>query len=149
MTGRQKWILALMGLLDLAVVIMLGSVVLLAQHTPPVTEMPPTASCGVMIGQSLPDTLHPQVSVASSTLTIALAPDSGDTQTFWEVLDVLATLSFSRCPTPKTILIILKWPEGNDIARIDGDDFRAWAEGQLSDMELAEKARYRHFTAHP
>lgn len=151
MTGRQKLILVLMGLLDLAVVLALGSVVLLSQQRqhPPDSGSAVDATCATALRQKLPPTWQPLVSGGPTVLTIALSPEAGDGQAFWKVLDALKVSAPLSCTVPQTITLLITGADAGDVAQIGGDDFRAWQQGQLSDAELSRRARYRHLTRHP
>jgi hypothetical protein len=162
MTKRQKFILILLALLDVAVIGMLGSLIYLELHPRPVLR----ADISPCVQQLLVefDAMDPQIAwdrtnALHLALTLPIYDEaSGDVapapQAIWPILDALAEQFLADCPTPRQVTIHLTVREAtgvtHHVAQIDGATLTAWREGDLSDAAFAAQARYRRIrTAAP
>ena len=155
MTKRQKLILILFALLDVAVIVMLGSLAYLQLHPPPVIRADISPCTQQLLAEF--EALDPRIAWdATNALHLALTlPSSGDAsgelppsaQALWPILDALATQLPADCPAPSQVTINLTVREATGViyhvAQIDGATLTAWREGDLSDADFAGQARYR------
>ncbi len=155
MTKRQKLILILFALLDVAVIAMLGSLAYLELHPQPVLRADISPCVQQLLAEF--DPLAPQIAWdATNALHLALtSPPAGDTaedappsvQALWPILDTLATRLPAECPAPSRVTIHLAARDASGVthhvAQIDGATLTAWRDGDLSDATFAAQARYR------
>ncbi|MFP4394757.1 MAG: hypothetical protein ACLFTI_05785 [Anaerolineales bacterium] len=155
MTKRQKLILILFALLDVAVIVMLGSLAYLQLHPPPVIRADISPCAQQLLVEF--ETLDPRIAWdATNALHLSLTlPSSGDAsgelppsaQALWPILDVLAAQLPADCPAPSQATIYLAVREvagvAHHVAQIDGATLTAWRDGDLSDAAFAARARYR------
>ncbi len=157
MTKRQKFILILFALLDVAVIVMLGSLIYLELHPRPVLRADISPCAQQLLAEF--DAMDPQIAWdATNALHLALTlPPPNDNgasgelppsaQALWPILDALATQFSADCPASRQVTIHLTAREAagvaHHVAQIDGATLTAWRDGDLSDADFAAQARYR------
>lgn len=151
MTVRQRIILIILGILDLAVIAALTTVVV-TQSSAPST---PTAPAPITFSPCV-DTLLQAMSGTSGTATVTWTAQSAQItvhtetaveppeQHLWDLLDELPAPLPSICPVPEIVTLHLV-PSGESIhtAQFEGRTLTAWLAGATSDTELAGASRYR------
>ncbi|NBD35223.1 MAG: hypothetical protein GVY30_04395 [Chloroflexi bacterium] len=161
MTKRQKFILILLALLDVAVIVMLGSLIYLELHPRPVLRADLSPCAQQLLAEF--GAMDPQIAWdATNALHLALTlpisdKASGDVapsaQALWPILDALAEHFSADCPAPRQVTIRLAVRDASGVthhvAQIDGATLTAWREGDLSDANFAAQARYRRIMLTP
>lgn len=158
MTKRQKLILILFALLDVAFIVMLGSFIYLQLHPPPPQPVirADLSPCAQRLLAEF-GALNPRIAWdATNALQLALAPPPPDdafgdgsaaAQALWPILDALAAQLAEDCPAPSQVTIYLTARDASGVthhvAQIDGAKLAAWRDGDLSDALFATEARYR------
>ena len=151
MTVRQRIILIVLGVLDLAVIAALATVVVTQSAAPPM----PTAPAPIPVDPCV-DALLQAMAGTAGTATVAWTAQSAQItvyteataeppeQRLWDLLDELPAPLPSICPVPETVTLHLA-PSGEGIhtAQLEGRALAAWLAGATSDAELAGTSRYR------
>ena len=121
MTGKQKLILLAFAIADIAVIVLLGSVVLSSLPSPAPTLSPvqvQASLCEERAANLFPRSDASSIAVVASQvawsqdqLILALTadyptkvPPAESAQVLWSVLDNLASLFDEACPVPQTVL---------------------------------------------
>lgn len=156
MTRKQKGVLLILGMLNLIVILGVGSIILhdawqtISAPPPPLVMVTPTA-CEQQLLAAFPATMHPASTWTQQQLMVQLAlaesPGPENAQHLWAVLDTLAAIFQEDCPVPETVVIAVS--VGSEIqhrhlVQLSGTDIAAWLAGDLSEDALAAQSRYRH-----
>ncbi len=149
----QTLVLLVLGLLDLAVIGLLGVTVRRAQQPPPPLELS-FAPCADLALENLPGQLSPTAHWTSHRLDLRLtawydvpAPPESSGQLLWTALDALPAAFDTGCPPPAEVVMVITahgtlTTQGH-IATFDGQDVAAWSEGRLDEEVLVERGNYR------
>jgi hypothetical protein len=172
MTRVQKAVLAILGLLNIIVIVILGNIVvwnvLSPQTVPFVTPSSRAISdsqlqvayCPSAVMSSLPLSLHPVVDWEEQQLRISLQdvytttiPPTSSAQYLWTAMDAVAAALRAGCAPPQTVTLAMSAygrldVEGvlevhHHIVKLEGQDVMAWTVGTLSNEALANQADYR------
>lgn len=162
MTRQQKLILVVLGILDIAVIALLGSAVIrsLPPATPTVSpialQASPCAQRMIETFTAMPpfDGGVPTVAWDAHQLSLALdagyttpAPPKDSAQLLWTALDGIATSLQAGCTLPETVTVTViahgTVETHRFLAQLRGADVESWLAGDLSDVALAATARYR------
>jgi len=159
MTRRQKSILLILGILDIAVITLLASVVL--RNLPPAPNVSPinvqASPCEQQLVAALTDPPPfaegiPRVAWNDQQLDIALQvrPSTDSPQHLWTVLDIIAEVARADCALPATVTIAINAHSETEtqqfLAQLPGDAIEGWLTGALSEENLAAQAHYRQTT---
>ncbi len=165
MTRRQKLILIILGILDVAVIALLGSAVV--RSLPPTT--PTVSPIAVQISpceQKMLETFSttppfadgvPTVAWSNKQLHLSLhvaykasVPPEDSAQYLWTALDSIAEIVQEGCTLPEKVTIsIIAQGEAEThqfLVQLAGSDIKGWLAGALSDEALAALAHYRQTT---
>lgn len=160
MTRQQKWILLVLGIVNLGVLVGVGGIVLHDLYTPLSIIAPLTGEASVCEQQVLAvfsPALRPTVAWTSRQLTlqlqVAASPQPDSAQYLWLALDTLAPILRDACAPPETVILAVSvGTEGaahRHLAQFSGEDLAAWGGGSLSEADLTARARYRHIPPPP
>ena len=149
----QKRLLLALGVLDLAVIGILGFTVFRMQQPDPLPEKSLTP-CANLILEQLPGRLSPAVSWTVDQLNVRLTawydvpiPPPGSAQLLWTVLDALPDAAGVGCSPPPEIIVVItahgKETTLGHIANLDGEDVAAWEAGRIEEETLVERGQYR------
>ncbi|MBN1874111.1 MAG: hypothetical protein JXA33_07760 [Anaerolineae bacterium] len=162
MTQQQKRILLAWVLLDIAVIVWLGSFIARSVLTPttetikPFLGYTPPTPCEQVILDTLPATAHPVINWATQALHIRLeityrasTPPLESTQMLWTMLDSLNPVVTMGCTLPPSLTLTLvthgETQTIQHIVRLPGDQVMAWIQGNLTEDTLTAQAIYRQF----
>ncbi|MBN2007381.1 MAG: hypothetical protein JXA21_28800 [Anaerolineae bacterium] len=159
MTEKQKQILIILGIINVLVIGGLVGVVLynMAPHQQTTATPFRQNPCITTLFDKLPPEISSrQVAWDSTRIELKLylnydveTPPEGSAQYLWIGLESIATaLQTEGCETPPPLITVFVTAKGKNTAQhhvvqIDGESLQAWADGTLSDTELAEIAHYR------
>lgn len=158
MTTKQKVVLIVLAILDVAVVTGLGAI-MVSRSRPsadPAPILPAEDPCAEALLSALATTGDAttvawtreaaHLSVAQSTVVSTVPAE----QYLWTVLDSLPAPLPVVCPLPETVTISVHAPEGTvHTTRLNGSDLAAWLAGTQSDQDLAARALYRSLPSQP
>lgn len=150
MTRQQKGILLVLGILNIIIFILVGSIVLpdILAPSPPIVIT--VTACEQNLLAAFPLAQHPASTWTAQQLTLRLStpgpPEPESAQQLWMALDTLATIFQEGCPIPETVVIAItvgiEAPHQHQ-AQFSGGDIAAWIDGTLSEADLAARSRYR------
>jgi hypothetical protein len=158
MTARQKAVLIVLGILDIAVIVGLAAVVV--SHSRPTTDPGPIVVPDDPCAQELLDAL----AVPGQSVTVAwrneaayvtvslhnLPSEAFAEQHIWLVLDRLPAPLPQPCPLPESVTLSVSSPQGIiHTVKLKGSDLAAWLAGSHSDADLAARALYRSLHSRP
>ena len=156
MTKQQKRILLILGLANILVIGLLGSIVIMSNRstTPPPPGPAQIPQCPQLVLTTLPPTDSRSISWNEKLLQLTVrvhyptaAPPPESAQYLWIALDSIAATLQQGCPVPQTINIAVTAQAETITHRhqvqLSGATVVAWANGELSELELATAAKYR------
>ncbi len=165
MTRLQKLILVILGILDVAVIALLASVVI--QNLPPTPTMSPIVvqaspcthrlvelfSAATSFADGIPIVAWDDQQLALSLRVVhpAATPPEDSAQHLWTALDTIAKIAPEGCPLPETVTIAINAHGESEthqfLVQLAGADIENWLAGNLTEEALATRARYRQTTA--
>ncbi|MEA3309184.1 MAG: hypothetical protein U9Q70_06705 [Chloroflexota bacterium] len=154
MKACQKQLLLGLGLVDILVMGLLGSVIWRHRPRTSLPAQPSFAPCEQMLLARLPGYLSPAVSWKTEQLYVMFVaqyasadPPASSAQLLWEALDGLAAVGRRGClfPADVTVVVTAQGQESTlgHLARLRGTDVTAWRTGEISAEQLAARAGYR------
>ncbi len=154
MDARKKRLLWGLGLVDMLVIGLLGSVVWQHRPQPSLPGQPSFAPCEHALLAQLPGYLSPAVSWKAEQLYITFIaqyagaiPPQSSAQLLWEALDGLAAVERRGCLCPQNVTVVVTAQGAEEtlahLAQLRGVDVTAWQTGEISPAQLAERATYR------
>ena len=164
MTRKQKLILIILGVLDIAVITLLANVVIRSLSPTPaaspiVVQASPCEQRLIELAATTPPFTAgiPKVAWNNRQLTIALrvmystaTPPKDSAQLLWTALDTLAKVVREGCALPETIIITIDAYAETEtqqfLVQLAGADIKDWLAGVLSEEALAAQAHYRQTT---
>ena len=157
MTQPQKRILRLLGLATITIIGILITAVIITTRTTSQTapsEPAQIPKCLQIVLETLPPTASRSITWNENVLQLTIrvryttsSPPADSAQHLWEAFDSIATALQHRCPAPETINIAVTAQTATTThrhqAQISGKTVAAWANGDLSEAEMAETVKYR------
>ena len=157
MTKQQKRILLILGLSNVLVIGLLGSVVIMSSRsvTPPPSGPAQIPQCPQSVLAVLPPTDSRSISWNENLLQLTIrvhyasdTPPPESVQYLWMALDSIAAALQNGCAPPQTINIAVTAQADTATYRhqvqISGTVVAAWANGELNEADLATAAKYRY-----
>lgn len=149
----KKLVLLALGVVDIAVVGVLGYIVWQTQQPQP-TPTPSFAPCAQLVLDQLPGHLSPTATWTAERLDLRLTawyevprPPRSSGQLLWTALDALPEAVRVGCTLPSKIVVVVTGhgtqATVGHIAELDGEDIMAWSQGQLDEEVLAKRGDYR------
>ncbi len=165
MTRKQKFVLIVLGFLDVGVIAALAGIVIHGMRPIPVAPAPIPISMSVCERKMLdalaaipaPLSDNPIVAWDKAHLYVTLkvayqtaTPPDESAQVLWMALDSIAAVSLDGCATPPTLTIALtaQGQAGTThyLAQLAGQDVADWMAGTLPEEDLAARSRFRQTT---
>jgi hypothetical protein len=152
LTRQQR--IALIAIVVMNAVIFIAALVLLLGDTPPEPVIWPDtgAPCEAYAATSFRQ--HNVAASVTITRGAMLVTVAGPSTQAWDVFSVTARIAALGCGPYNTVRVDVSDPEGRSNVRLiyelTGPELQAWLDGQMSDVQLAERMRRQVYqTASP